>query len=92
MLSFIAFVAVFRTGGKSEQVEEGALFVSNNHDNELQEYVCDRSLICHFICFLQRRSETRGVLQSQPAAEGAKQIPAGHHQSPGGKVASSTAG
>lgn len=40
--------------------------------------------------FLQRCSETRSVLQSQPAPEGAKQIPAGCHQSPGGKVTSSS--
>lgn len=45
---------------------------------------------CHCICFLQRCSETRGVLQSQPAAEGTKQNPAGCHQSPGRKVTSSS--
>lgn len=40
-------------------------------------------------CFLQRCTETWGILQSQPAAEGAKQNPAGCRQSLGGKVTSS---
>lgn len=38
------------------------------------------------VCFLQRRTEAGGVLQPQPATQGAKQKPAGHHRSPGGQV------